>query len=153
MNVTDSAAPAGGWFIDLTEEQQTDLIGVTLTTFCNMRADTGLLIQIKDGTAYLYRPDRAEPLQYPVAGSRYERVPNTPARPALASALRYEESWQTRTNTLIDENGELLDGVDHSDYDTAQDEYERGLPAIFDGLLSETVSAAFSRSTAPAKEK
>ncbi|WP_274032640.1 hypothetical protein [Streptomyces sp. MMBL 11-1] len=146
-------APTTGWFIDLSEEQQAELLGASLTVFCNMRATTGILTAVQDGIAYLYLPSEADPVQYPVGGSRYERVPGTPIRPALASALRYEESWRQRTKTLTDENGELLDGVDQSDYDQAEARYEAGLPGVFDSLLSESIDATFSRHTDPVREK
>ncbi|MFI7083949.1 hypothetical protein ACIBUR_10115 [Streptomyces anulatus] len=150
---TPAPAPTSGWFIDLTEEQQTDLIGASLTVFCNMRATTGLLTAVRDGVAYLYLPSEVDPVQYPTGGSRYERVPGTPIRPALASALRYEESWRQRNTSLTDENGELLDDVHQSDYDNAEAEYEAGLPDVFGGLLSEAIDAAFSRHTDPVKEQ
>lgn len=147
-------APTSGWLTDLTPEQQTGMVGATLNVFWNMRASTGLLLYVTDGIAYLHRPDQTEPIEYQVGGTRFERVPGTPMRPALASALAYEHAWLTRRAGLVDDEFDKLRvGVSQYDYDQALTEYEEGLPDVFSALVTETTCTAFSSPGNSDKEK
>lgn len=89
-----------------------------------------------------------------VGGTRFERVPGTPMRPALASALAYEHAWLTRRAALVDDEFDKLRvGVSQYDYDQALTEYEEGLPDVFSALVSETTCTAFSSLGNSDKEK
>ncbi|MFB7917047.1 hypothetical protein [Streptomyces sp. NPDC056061] len=144
--------PTSGWLVDLSEQQQNALVGSTLNVFWKQQAATGLLLSVTEGVAHLYRPDQVEPLKYLVTGTRFERVPGTPMRPALAAALRYEHLWVTRFNALLTD-GELRPGVSQKHYDEKVTEYEWGLPDVFSSLVAEAAISAFTPPTMPAKEQ
>ncbi|MGW3839741.1 hypothetical protein ACWD9X_14460 [Streptomyces sp. NPDC005075] len=136
-----------GWLTDLSHERRQELIGATVTLFENLKAINGLLIKVEDGTAHVFRPDAVDPTAFRVAGTRFERTPGTPLRPALARALVYENEWQQTRSTLVDENGEPLDGRTQYDYDSALTAYEEGLSDVHDSLLIELTTQLF-----PSKE-
>lgn len=134
------ALTEGGWLIDLTEEELKSLVGATLSVFCNLRSNTGLLVKVEDGVAYLFRPDQVEFLAYPVNATRFERTPGTPMRPALASALVYERQWTAFAASLEDDDGQI---TDQEKWDHGRGDYEYGMPDVFETLLLELTTQIF----------
>ncbi|MET9360456.1 hypothetical protein ABZX93_06060 [Streptomyces sp. NPDC006632] len=139
MTTTDRPSTSG-WLIDLTPEELQALVGATLTVFCGARSNTGLLTNVEEGVAYLFRPDLAEPLQYAVNGTKFERTPGTPLRPALARSLVYDREWRAKHDRLTNDDG---DPLDYNDYDPALSDYEAGLVDVHDGLLMELTTQLF----------
>ncbi|WP_329147113.1 hypothetical protein OIU91_16425 [Streptomyces sp. NBC_01456] len=136
-----TAVPQGGWLTDLSEEELEHLVGAMLNVFCGARSNTGLLIRIEDGVAYLFRSDQVEPLQYAVNGTRFERTPGTPMRPALARALVYEQAWDAIDASLRNDEEEI---TDQGTWDHKRGDYEYGLPDVHDCLVLELTCQLFS---------
>jgi hypothetical protein len=139
--------PNTGWLVDLNEKQKQNLAGAMVNVFWNLRATTGLLIKIEDGIAHLFRSDQGEFIEYQVAGTRYERVPGTPMRPALAHGLDYQYTWQKQRDALTNDEG---DAINQDDYDDALATYEQGLVSVYDDLICEASCLLFTPS-APEK--
>ncbi|MFF1693059.1 hypothetical protein ACFVXC_05455 [Streptomyces sp. NPDC058257] len=137
---TTDAVPEGGWLTDLDDKELKSLVGATLSVFCNLRSNTGLLVKVEDGTAYLFRPDQGEFLEYPVSATRFERTPGTPMRPALAAALVYEREWCAFAASLEDAEGQI---TDQGKWDHGRGDYEYGMPDRFESLLMELTTQLF----------
>lgn len=132
--------PDGGWLVDLDKDELKSLVGATLNVFCGARSNTGLVTKIEDGIAYLYRPDQAEPLQYAVNGTKFERTPGTPMRPALARALDYKREWTELSDSMADGAGNI---AAQQEWDHARGDYEYGMPDVFESLLTELTNQLF----------
>ncbi|MGW3153791.1 hypothetical protein [Streptomyces sp. NPDC001089] len=133
-------SPTRGWMADLTQRELQGLVGAMVHVFWNLKATTGLLLSVEDGTATIFRDDTREPLEYLATGTRYERVPGTPMRPALAHALNYQRQWDKQAETLTDDEGNALDTYD---YDKAKGEWEQGLDAVYGALVQEAAGLLF----------
>ncbi|MGW1180223.1 hypothetical protein [Streptomyces drozdowiczii] len=129
-----------GWLNDLTEEELESLVGATLSVFCNLRSNTGLLVKVENGAVHLFRPDQVEFLSYPVNATRFERTPGTPLRPALASALVYERRWTSSAASLEGDDGQI---TDQERWDHERGDYEYGMPDVFETLLLELTTQIF----------
>ncbi|MEV5264751.1 hypothetical protein [Streptomyces werraensis] len=132
----NEAAPSAGWLQDLTEQQRNSLVGAVVHIASGARSTTGLLMEIADGVARVFRGDLGEPVEYEVSSTLYRRVPGEPARPALAHALVHQYAWDKQREELTDDRG---DALNQYDYDCAKSAYEEGLSDVYDGVLAEAV--------------
>ncbi|MFC9505482.1 hypothetical protein [Streptomyces sp. NPDC057002] len=140
--------PATGWLTDLDEEQLPKLVGAMVNVTSGARTATGLITDIENGVAHIYRTDEADPLEFPVISTLYQRVPGTSMRPALARALAYQRSWDEQREELTDDDGNALNQYD---YDKALGEWEWGLSDVYDDLISEAALLLFAPLTESAK--
>ncbi|MGW3860398.1 hypothetical protein ACWEDZ_02795 [Streptomyces sp. NPDC005047] len=138
--MTAETTTPNGWLVDLSADDLQRLVGATVTLFMNLKAATGLLTGVKDGNANLYRPDTGKHVSFLVAGTRFERTPGTPMRPALARALTHHALWADEHKQLMTENGELRPGISHRDYDRALSRHVEAAADIHEDLLAETAS-------------
>lgn len=131
---TDTIAPDSGWMADLTTKQLDSLVGAMVTVISGARAATGLLTDIEDGTARIFNERYANPIEFAVHSTNYERVPGTPMRPALAAALVYQRTWDEQYEALTVDG----DAKDIRVYDKARGAWEDGLAEVYEPLMEES---------------
>jgi hypothetical protein len=150
MSLTDhtDTPPGSGWLVDLNEQQKQNLVGAMVNVFWNLKATTGLLVNIEDGTAFLFRADQAGFIEYQVSGTRYERVPGHPMRPALAHALVYQRAWDEQYEALTNGHGDALNILD---YDKARGEWEQRLATVYEPLMAEAADLLFQNPSEPSE--
>ncbi|WNI17686.1 hypothetical protein [Actinacidiphila sp. ITFR-21] len=131
---------SSGWLVDLSPKECQGLIGATVTLFWNLKAATGLLIKVEDGIAHLFRPDEGTAISFEVAGTRFERTPGTPLRPALARAVVLDREW-SETDAALRGDHDVI--TDQETWDSERDDYVERLPDIHGELLWELLRLTF----------
>ncbi|MFE7114942.1 hypothetical protein ACFU99_05890 [Streptomyces sp. NPDC057654] len=128
--------PGIGWFVDLDDHQLEGLIGAMVTVFSGARTATGILTDIEDGTAHIFNERYDKPATFQVFSTRYERLPGTPLRPALAAALVYQRS---KDKQAVPE-GKVENAYDYDSVRGAEDE---GQGAVYEALVKESIRLLF----------